>query len=145
MLIRCLGISVHELLAARQNSQKLSRSETLPGKRQAIPTIAIGIVVPIPSDWLALSRLGTPFVSLIDAFISLGSARVRHEKKVLRLDANKVQIARNISSRKAKFSWKIRIYVKKYQIWSCYKEILRSRSSFTRTTTYPPQRIESRI
>lgn len=79
MFIRLLGISVHEVLAARQNSQKLSRSETLPGNRQAMPTIAMGIVVSVPLDRLALSRLGTSFVPLVDLSISQASGRVRHK------------------------------------------------------------------
>ena len=90
--LRCsfdpLGISVHEFLAARQNSQKLSRSEALLGKRQAMPTIAMGIVISIPSDRLILSRLGTSMVPFIDSLISQANAREGHIKKIVRPDAN---------------------------------------------------------
>lgn len=81
MFIRSLGISVHEVLAVRQKSQKLSRSETLPGKRQAMPTIAMGIVGSIPSGRLALSMLGTSLVPLIDPFIFSGKCESKAQEE----------------------------------------------------------------
>lgn len=45
------GNSVQEFRASWQKSQKRVRFDTFPGRRQAMPTIAIGIGLPIPRIW----------------------------------------------------------------------------------------------
>ena len=60
VFVLSFGNSVHELRVLWQKSQKLSRSETSPGRRRAIPTITIGIRGSIFPGWQAPSWLENP-------------------------------------------------------------------------------------